>query len=94
MVGVTSEHITHLTDIENADAAAQLIGQAESRKAHSITASFNRLVDDESTAYRDDEGANRVEIQGTDSESFLKTRGQLHGLLSKVRRYARSKRVS
>ena len=94
MVGVTPERITHLTDIENADAAAQLIGQAETHKPHSSTAAFNRLVDDEVTAYRVDEDATAIEVRETDSGSYLETRGQLHGVLSKVRQYARSKRTA
>lgn len=93
MVGVTPDRITHLSDIDHADAVATLVGMAETRKPQSSTAAFNRLVDDEVTAYRDDVDVRAVDGSETHGGAYLETRGQLQGVMSRIRRFAQDKQA-
>ncbi len=91
MVGVTADRITHLTDIDDPDAAAQLIGQAEASKEHSRTGAFQRLVVDEGTVYRRPSPAESIEPGRTVDARYGQGRGHLDGLLGKIRSYARNR---
>ena len=95
LVGVTPDHVEHLTDIDDPDAAAQILAAAEARKPDSSTAAFRRLVDEKATAFDrdddddDDDRGLAVAARG----DYGKTRGQLHGLLTKVRAYTQTRRA-
>lgn len=91
MVGVTVDRITHLTDIDDPDAAAQLIGQAEASKEHSRTGAFQRLVVDEGTVYRRPSPAESMDPGRAVGARYGQARGHLDGLLDKIRSYARTR---
>ena len=93
MVGVTADRITHLTDIDDPDAAALLIGQAEASKEHSRTGAFQRLVVDEGTVYRRPGPAESMDPGRTVDTRYGQARGHLDGLLGKIRSYARTRRT-
>ena len=93
MVGVTADRITHLTDIDDPDAAAQLIGRAEASKEDSRTGAFQRLVVDEGTVYRRPSPAESMDPGRTVDARYGQSRGHLDGLLGKIRSYARTRRT-
>ncbi len=93
MVGVTADRMTPLADFENAEAVAQLVGQAEAHKIHSSTVAFRGLVQDEGTVY--ERGSGEKSVGGSEAEdgSYEQVHGHLHRLLSRIREYTEERRA-
>lgn len=82
LLGVSPEQIQALTTVDDPDQVAVLLGEAASGRADSMTRAFETSIREESEAYvpeLDDEA---------EEDATVATRGQVQGLLNKVRQLA------
>lgn len=79
LLGVSPERISSLSTVEDSDQVAMLLGEIASGQPGSISSAFASSVEDEREAYAGDV---------SDGDETEATRGQVRGLLQKVRSLA------
>jgi len=79
LIGVSPERMNTLVTVEEPEEVASVLGQIESQRSGSMTQTFLRSFQDEKQAYAD---------SLVEDDSEWKVRGQVRGLLDKVRRLA------
>jgi flagellar protein FliO/FliZ len=79
LVGVSQEGMTALSEIDDPEQVAMLMGEAASYQPGSISRSFSDEVEDHRDEYMQ---------QPMSEDPVEQTRGQVRGLLDKVRRFA------
>ena len=91
LVGLSPNHMAALQMIEDPDEVAQVLGQLEASKSHSVSNSFGRMFQREGQHYAgsaDEETGGEDYGEGT-SQPWRQARGELSSLLSKVKGLSR-----
>ncbi|MCH9023076.1 MAG: flagellar biosynthetic protein FliO [Planctomycetes bacterium] len=88
LVGLSPNHMASLDVIDDPEEVSQVLGHIETDRPHSISNTFGRLFHRESREFTQEEGDKQeVELDSQEEERkpYFQARGELAGLLNKVK---------